>query len=168
LLLNRGQHAAGLVIEPERGFRVTDVFERGGSARLVLQEGAEEGGEVLPAGVEIEATPPGKTLKSLALLSGGERALTALALLMAIMETNPAPFILLDEVDAALDEANTRRFAALLLELRKKTQFLVITHNRATMEVGDALYGVTMGRDGVSRLLSVSLADYADETTARR
>lgn len=140
----------------------------GGSARLVLQEGREEDGETLPAGVEIEATPPGKTLKSLALLSGGERALTALALLMAIMETNPAPFILLDEVDAALDEANTRRFAGLLAKLRQKTQFLVITHNRATMEVADALYGVTMGRDGVSRLLSVTLSDYAEHATARR
>ncbi len=141
---------------------------KGGQAALKLQASSGENeGEVL-MGVEIEATPPGKKLKSLALLSGGERALTALALLMAIMETNPAPFILLDEVDAALDEANTRRFADMLAKLKEKTQFLVITHNRATMEVGDALYGVNMGRDGTSRLISVTLADYGQETTARR
>lgn len=119
-------------------------------------------------GIDIQATPPGKRLKALNLLSGGERALTSIALVSAIMATNPAPFVVLDEVDAALDEANTVRFANILNELRTLTQFIVITHNRATMEKADMLYGVTMGDDGVSKLLSVKLEDYAGEGTARR
>ncbi len=119
-------------------------------------------------GIDIQATPPGKRLKALNLLSGGERALTSIALVSAIMATNPAPFVVLDEVDAALDEANTVRFANIINELRKLTQFIVITHNRATMEKADVLYGVTMGDDGVSKLLSVKLEDYAGEETARR
>jgi chromosome segregation protein len=119
-------------------------------------------------GVDIHATPPGKKLKALNLLSGGERALTSIALVSAIMATNPAPFVVLDEVDAALDEANTLRFAAILEELAKLTQFIVVTHNRATMEKADVLYGVTMGDDGVSNLLSVKLEDIAANGTARR
>ncbi len=120
------------------------------------------------AGIDIQATPPGKKLKALNLLSGGERALTSIALLSAIMETNPSPFVVLDEVDAALDEANTVRFADILNELRVHTQFIVITHNRATMEKADTLYGVTMGDEGISSLLSVRLEDIADGGTARR
>lgn len=119
-------------------------------------------------GVEIFATPPGKHQKGLQLLSGGERALTAIALLCAVMATNPSPFVVLDEVDAALDEANTVRFANILSELRHRTQFLVITHNRATMEKADALYGVTMGGDGMSQLLSVKLEDFVNGDSARR
>lgn len=119
-------------------------------------------------GIEIQATPPGKKLKALNLLSGGERALTSIALLSAIMATNPSPFVVLDEVDAALDESNTVRFAAILDELRKLTQFIVITHNRATMERADIIYGVTMGDDGVSNLLSVNLEEVAKGGTARR
>lgn len=120
------------------------------------------------AGIDIQATPPGKKLKALNLLSGGERALTSIALLSAIMETNPSPFVVLDEVDAALDEANTVRFANILNELRVHTQFIVISHNRATMEKADTLYGVTMGDEGISSLLSVKLADIADGGSARR
>jgi chromosome segregation ATPase len=119
-------------------------------------------------GIDIQATPPGKKLKALNLLSGGERALTSIALVCAIMSVNPAPFVLLDEVDAALDEANTFRFAAILETLSKHSQFIVITHNRATMEKADVLYGVTMNDDGVSNLLSVKLEDVADGGTARR
>lgn len=119
------------------------------------------------AGVDIQATPPGKKLKALNLLSGGERALTSMALISAIMSTNPSPFVVLDEVDAALDEANTVRFSNILQELQKLTQFIVITHNRATMEKADMLYGVTMGGDGVSKLLSVKL-DEIGEGGARR
>ncbi|MBI2474935.1 AAA family ATPase [Candidatus Uhrbacteria bacterium] len=119
-------------------------------------------------GVEIQATPPGKRLKALNLLSGGERALTSIALLSAIMDVNPSPFVVLDEVDAALDEANTIRFAAILDELSQKSQFIIITHNRATMEKADVLYGVTMGDDGISNLLSVHLEDLAKNGTARR
>jgi chromosome segregation ATPase len=120
------------------------------------------------SGIDIQATPPGKKLKALNLLSGGERALTSIALLSAIMATNPSPFVVLDEVDAALDEANTLRFANILDELRKLTQFIVVTHNRATMERGDMLYGVTMGDDGISNLLSVALSDIEDAGSARR
>lgn len=109
------------------------------------------------AGVDIEATPPGKKLKSISMLSGGERALTSIALLCAIISANPSPFIILDEVDAALDEANSLRFAAIMSELAKKSQFIIITHNRATMEKANILYGVTMGDDGVSTLLSLKL-----------
>lgn len=124
--------------------------------------------EAVWTGVEIFATPPGKHQKGLQLLSGGERALTAIALLCAVMATNPSPFVVLDEVDAALDEANTVRFANILAELRHRTQFLVITHNRATMEKADALYGVTMGGDGMSQLLSVKLEDFVNGDSARR
>ncbi len=120
------------------------------------------------AGIDIQATPPGKKLKALNLLSGGERALTSIALLSAIMETNPSPFVVLDEVDAALDEANTVRFANILNELRMHTQFIVISHNRATMEKADTLYGVTMGNDGMSSLLSVRIEDIAENGSARR
>jgi len=113
------------------------------------------------SGVEIKATPPGKRLKSISMLSGGERAMTAIALICAIISNNPAPFVLLDEVDAALDEANSLRFAQIIESLSHKAQFIVVTHNRATMEKSDVLYGVTMGEDGVSKLLSLKLEDAA-------
>lgn len=115
------------------------------------------------AGIEVQATPPGKRLKSINSLSGGERALTSIALICAIISTNPSPFVVLDEVDAALDEANSIRFAAILEELSKKTQFVVITHNRATMEKANILYGVTMGDDGISKLISINL-EQAEES----
>ncbi len=111
------------------------------------------------AGIDIQATPPGKRFKSIALLSGGERALTSIALICAIMATNPSPFVVLDEVDAALDESNSRKFGEIIASLADKTQFIVITHNRATMSHANVLYGVTMGNDGVSQLLSVKLED---------
>lgn len=107
------------------------------------------------AGIEIQATPPGKKIKSIAMLSGGERALTAIALICAIIHVNPSPFVVLDEVDAALDEANSERLARILDDLSHKTQFIVITHNRASMRRANVLYGVTMGDDGISQLLSV-------------
>ena len=109
------------------------------------------------SGVEIEATPPGKKLKSINMLSGGERAMTSIALLCAIISSNPSPFIILDEVDAALDEANSIRYAEIVEQLSHKSQFVIITHNRATMEKADILYGVTMGDDGISRVLSLKL-----------
>ncbi len=111
------------------------------------------------AGIDIQATPPGKRAKSISLLSGGERALTSIALICAIMATNPSPFVVLDEVDAALDEANSRKFAEIISSLADKTQFIVVSHNRATMTQANVLYGVTMGDDGVSQLLSVKLED---------
>lgn len=108
-------------------------------------------------GIEISAHPPGKKVRQLSLLSGGERSLTSIALLFAIISYNPPPFAVLDEVEAALDEANSRRFGKILQELSKDTQFVIITHNRETMRQADTLYGVTMNDDGVSRLLSVRL-----------
>jgi len=109
------------------------------------------------AGIEIQATPPGKKIKSIAMLSGGERALATIALICAIISANPSPFVVLDEVDAALDEANSERLAKILDELSSKTQFIAITHNRAIMHKSNVLYGVTMGNDGVSKLLSIKL-----------
>jgi chromosome segregation protein len=123
----------------------------GGSARLVLTDDGDA------PGVDILAQPPGKRQQSLALLSGGERALTAAALLFAILEVNPSPFCLLDEVDAALDESNVVRFRDLLADLAMRTQFVVITHNRGTIEGADALYGISMGQDGVSQVISLRL-----------
>ncbi|MCK4553452.1 AAA family ATPase [Candidatus Parcubacteria bacterium] len=111
------------------------------------------------AGIEIQATPPGKKIKSINMLSGGERALTAIALICAIISANPSPFVVLDEVDAALDEANSERFAKILDDLAHKTQFIVITHNRASMRKANILYGITMGNDGVSKLLSIKLEE---------
>ncbi len=118
------------------------------------------------AGVEIQATPPGKKLSSITALSGGEKALTAIALISSIISNNPSPFVVLDEVDAALDEANSERYAAILDSLMDRTQFITITHNRATMRRADILYGVTMGEDGISRLLSVKF-DQAEELAAK-
>jgi chromosome segregation protein len=109
------------------------------------------------AGIEIQATPPGKKIKSITMLSGGERALTAIAMVCAIISANPSPFVVLDEVDASLDEANSERLAKILDELSHKTQFIVITHNRASMRRANILYGVTMGDDSVSKLLSIKL-----------
>jgi chromosome segregation protein len=133
------------------------AFFGGGSARLMLANPEDPAG----SGVEIEAQPPGKRINNLSMLSGGERSLTAVALLFALLASNPAPFCVLDEVDAALDEANVGRFTDALRELAQRTQFVIITHNRRTIEVADAIYGVSMGRDGVSKLLSLRLSDLA-------
>ncbi len=137
---------------------------RGGQAELLLTEDAPSDDEERGAegtrrttGVDIRAQPPGKRVSTLGLLSGGERALTAIALLFALLEVRPAPFCILDEVDAALDEANVERFVTALKERAQQTQFVIITHNRRTIEQADSIYGVTMGAAGVSRLLSVHL-----------
>ncbi len=125
----------------------------GGFAKLSLTDPAD----LAATGIEITARPPGKKPQTLSMLSGGERALTAVALLFAMLEVRPAPFCVLDEVDAALDEANVGRFTEALRELAEHTQFVVITHNRGTIEVADALYGVTVGDDSVSRVISLRL-----------
>src|SRR5438093_5624138 len=125
----------------------------GGQASLRTSDDPEE------PGIDIYARPPGKRIGSLAQLSGGERALTATALLLAILRVRPAPFCVLDEVDAALDERNVGRFTQALRELTDRTQFVVITHNRATIEAADMLYGVSMDDGGVSKVLSLRLAD---------
>lgn len=127
----------------------------GGTARMQLLD--ED--DVLESGIELVAQPPGKKNQSIALLSGGERALTALALLFAIFRYKPSPFCILDEVDAPLDEVNNERFVRLVRDMSRDTQFIVITHSRRTMEAADVLYGVTMEEAGCSRLVSVSFAD---------
>ncbi len=144
----------------------------GGAGRLrIAKQESRIAGEGMPAeeeeaqeGIEIEVDLPRKRIHGLAMLSGGERALTAIALLFAITAVNPPPFLILDETDAALDEANTQRYAAILKELAKKTQLLLVTHNRETMKSAGILYGVTMGDDGVSRLLSLKLEEAGEYT----
>src|SRR5699024_6674288 len=136
----------------------TDVFKQlfgGGDAKLSLTDPEN----LLETGIEIAARPPGKKLKTLGLLSGGERALTAIALLFAILHVRPVPFCILDEVDASLDDANVERFGKSLRNFSTKTQFIVITHRNGTMEEANALYGVTMQESGVSRLVYVTLAE---------
>ena len=132
-------------------------FFGGGQAELRLVE-AEDADEEAEAGVDIFAQPPGKRISNLAVLSGGERSMTSVALLFALLSVNPAPVVVLDEVDAALDEANVNRFVSTLLDLRERSQFVVITHNRRTIEAADAIYGVSMGDDSASRVLSLKLA----------
>ena len=127
----------------------------GGRAELQLEE--EE--NLLECGINIIAEPPGKKLQSITLLSGGERALTAVAILFAILKLRPMPFCVLDEIEAALDDANVERFAKYLKNFSKDTQFIVITHRKPTMELADSLYGVTMEEKGVSKIVSVKLSD---------
>jgi chromosome segregation protein len=134
----------------------TRLFE-GGRAELRLVE-VEPGGDPLDTGVEMVAQPRGKRLQAISLLSGGEKALTGLALLFAIFYYRPSPFCLLDEVDAPLDDANIHRFTRVLAELAGQTQFIVITHNRKTMEAADVLYGITMEEPGLSRVVGVNLS----------
>ncbi|HXO41602.1 MAG TPA: AAA family ATPase, partial [Thermoanaerobaculia bacterium] len=128
---------------------------RGGEAEMRLMDDED----VLESGIEIVARPPGKRLQNLMLLSGGEKALTAIALLFALFQTKPSPFCILDEVDAPLDDVNTVRFVDLLRDLAGDTQFIIITHNKITMEVAGSLYGVTMEEKGVSKLVAVELDD---------
>jgi chromosome segregation protein len=127
----------------------------GGKADLILTNPDD----LLNTGVDIIAQPPGKKLQYLSLLSGGERALTAIALLFSILKVRPVPFCVLDEVEAALDEANVQRFSKFLKRFSENTQFIVITHRKGTMEEADALYGLTMQESGVSKVVSVRLED---------
>ncbi len=154
-----------------------EILFGGGSAKLFklrpMREKNEDGNEEISEAekdklaheyyIDIKATPPGKRLKNLTMLSGGERALTSVALVFAIIAANPTPFIVLDEVDAALDEANSQRFGKILEAVSRKTQFISITHNRETMKKAGILYGVTMGEDGVSKMLSVKLEEVAKD-----
>ena len=133
-----------------------EVFKElfgGGKAELRL----EDEKNILESGIEISVQPPGKKLQNMMLLSGGERAFTAIALLFAILEMNPAPFCVLDEIEAALDDVNVYRFAEYLKKFSNRSQFLVITHRKGTMEAADTVYGITMEEKGVSKLLSMSM-----------
>jgi chromosome segregation protein len=121
----------------------------GGTARLYLEDEMD----VLESGINIEVAPPGKIIKNLSALSGGEQALVAISIYFAILAVNPAPFCVLDEIEAALDDVNVMRYAQYLRRICTETQFIVITHRRGTMEEADVLYGVTMQEDGVSKIL---------------
>ena len=131
----------------------------GGSAKLYIED--EE--NILESGIEIEARLPGKRKQELALLSGGERSLTAVALIFALLRISPTPFCIMDEVDAMLDESNVVRFGEMLRDLSETTQFIVITHNRNTVQLADVLYGVTMGKDSVSQVISLRMDELTDE-----
>lgn len=139
-----------------------EMFSRlfgGGSARLLMTDTDNP----TETGIDIEAKLPGRREQGLSLLSGGERALTAVALIFSLLRVSPTPFCILDEVDAMLDEANVGRFTELLRELSQETQFIVITHNRNTVQVADVIYGVTMGRDSASQVISLKLDEVSDE-----
>ena len=137
----------------------TELFG-GGSAKLVLTDPEN----VLESGIEISVAPPGKIIKSLALLSGGEQVFVAIALFFAILRVTPAPFCLLDEIEAALDEVNVARFASYAKNYSDKTQFIIISHRRGTMEQADTMYGVTMSERGISKVLPLHLNEVEAKT----
>jgi chromosome segregation protein len=134
----------------------------GGKADMMLDNDED----ILEAGIEIIARPPGKETRSISLLSGGEKSMTALALLFAVFKSKPSPFCFLDEVDAALDEANNERFNMLVREFQKDSQFVIITHAKRTMSIADVLFGITMQVRGVSKKISVRFGEYEEETAA--
>jgi chromosome segregation protein len=131
----------------------------GGEGDIIL----EDPEDILDCGIDIKARPPGKELRSISLLSGGEKTMTAIALIMAIFRTKPSPFCILDEVDAALDEANVERFTSVVREFQETTQFVMITHHKRSMTVADVLYGVTMEESGVSKRMSVRFEDVSED-----
>ena len=131
----------------------------GGESDIIL----EDPDDVLDCAIDIVARPPGKELRSLSLLSGGEKTLTAVALVMAIFKSNPSPFCVLDEVDASLDDANIERYTSMLSEFAQTTQFIMITHSKRTMVMADLLYGVTMEESGISKRLSVKFEDVSED-----
>ncbi|MCH8119651.1 MAG: chromosome segregation protein SMC [Planctomycetes bacterium] len=142
-----------------------EIFRKlfgGGKADIIL----EDDEDILEAGIEVIARPPGKETRSISLLSGGEKSMTAIALLFAVFKTKPSPFCFLDEVDAALDEANNERFNILLQEFQKDSQFIIITHAKRTMSIADVLFGITMQIRGVSKKISVSFGEVDEETAA--
>ena len=123
--------------------------------------------DLLATGIDVSVQPPGKKLQDMSLLSGGEKALTACAFIFALLMAKPSPFVVMDEVDAPLDESNVERFVEVLKDFSKDSQFIVVTHNRATMESADTLYGVTMQEAGISKLISVKLSSESTDKQER-
>lgn len=163
-LNKKSREKFGQTFEEIRG-HFQQIFRKlfgGGKADVVL----EDAEDILEAGIEIIARPPGKETRSISLLSGGEKSLTALSLLFAVFRTKPSPFCFLDEVDAALDETNNERFNLLLSEFQKDTQFIIITHAKRTMSIADVLLGITMQTQGVSKKISVRFEEYEEEPAA--
>lgn len=150
----KDEFSKNFAIINENFTKIFKILFMGGDARLIL-----DSEDFLTAGVEIEAKPPSKSLKSISLLSGGEKALTAVALLFAIFEQNPAPFSILDEIDAALDEANIKRYIEYLKGLSDKTQFIMITHRQTTMQLAEKIHGVTIDDEGISKLYSIGFGE---------
>ena len=177
-LVQAEKNLTGLIgqLNKESRIRFSETFEevrkhfsstfrklfRGGRADIRLQEGED----VLDAGIEIIAGPPGKDVRSISLLSGGERSLTAVGLLLSLFKSTPSPFCILDEVDAALDETNIERFCSLLGEFAEQSQFLIVTHSKRTMANVDTIFGITMEEGGVSKLVSMKIEDYSDHQVA--
>ena len=138
-----------------------------GSGADYLELELEDENDILGCGIEIKVQPPGKALKIISLLSGGEKAFVAIALYFAILKVRPTPFVVMDEIEAALDDNNVVRFAHYMRAMTDHTQFIVITHRRGTMEEADVLYGVTMQEQGVSRMLTINLNDVEKELNIR-
>ena len=136
----------------------------GGSAKLVLTDDED----ILEAGIEIIARPPGKKLQSISLLSGGERTMTAVALLFSLFKVKPSPFCVMDELDAALDDANINKFVSVLKSFLHLSQFVLITHSRQTISAADVIYGVTMENQGISKLVSMQFSDYEDKKESHK
>ncbi|MEN6425008.1 MAG: chromosome segregation protein SMC [Phycisphaerales bacterium] len=167
LILKLNKQSRERFVETFEQIRVNfqQIFRKlfgGGKADIVL----EESDDVLEAGIEVIAKPPGKETRSISLLSGGEKSMTAMALLFAVFRSKPSPFCFLDEVDAALDEANNERFTMLLRDFGIDSQFIVITHSKRTMSVAQMLFGVTMQQQGVSKKIAVRFDEYSSETAA--
>jgi len=171
LLESRGKLADFIAsVEGEMKRRFIDTFERvngffgetfarlfgGGHAELLLTDPEN----ILESGIDIKAAPPGKIVKSLSLLSGGEQSFVAIALLFAVLKVNPSPFCIFDEIESALDEVNVARFAEYIKNFSEETQFILITHRRGTMEAADRMYGVTMPEQGVSKVISLNVGDF--------
>ena len=149
---NAPYHDIGFIAKVQNGEKGFAIYVGGGNAKLVMT-----GEEILDSGVQVMAQPPGKKNATIHLLSGGEKALTATALVFSIFQLNPAPFCLLDEVDAPLDDSNTERFCTMVKRMASQTQFLFISHNKIAMEMAEQLIGVTMQEQGVSRIVAVDM-----------
>ena len=147
----------------EQFSRIFSILFEGGRAKLRYADSEH----IMESGIELVAQPPGKNLRHISLLSGGEKSMTAIALLFAFLAVNPSPFCVIDEIDAALDDSNISRFTAYLKKITVKSQFIIITHRKTTLTVCESVYGVSMAKSGVSKLLSIKISDYTKDDGAK-